>query len=143
MSAILICRMGKAQKQSKPKAAANKYLFLKRYLKLLAISQEANPRLRREFIKLAPSPVLKLISNAAIYASRGTIPLSESQKAYFRANRQKFAVLANKKCGFTEKRRVLLQKGSGFFIPFLLSTVLPLLGSALPLLFNRGKSSNE
>ena len=108
---------------------SKKHLFVKRYIKLLSVSP---PRNTKQFLSSAPIPVLKLISNAAIHASRGKIHLSESDKKLFRKNTRVFQTLINKNIGFQKKRSALInQRGSGFFVPALISAVLSAIGHAL------------
>lgn len=104
----------------------------KRYLKTLQ-SAKGYPKLIKELIRQAPIPVLKLLSNAAIVAARGNIRLNPRQKKLFRQNLNLFKILANRRIGFENKRRYLVQSGNGIpgFIPILLGTVIPLVGQLL------------
>lgn len=106
--------------------------FYKRYLKTLQ-SAKGSTKLIRELIRQAPIPVLKLLSNAAIIASRGTIKLTPSQKRQFAKKRQLFNILGNRTINFEKKRQYLVQSGGAIpaFIPILLSAVVPLVGELL------------
>lgn len=106
--------------------------FLKRYLQTLQLAR-GNPRQLKQLISQAPVPILKLLSNAAILASRGNIKLTPKQKQLFREKRKLFNVLTNRSIGFDKKRQYLVQTGGGVFIPVLLSAVAPLVSK---LLFN-------
>ena len=91
-----------------------------------------SPHQTKQFLSLAPVPVLKLISNAAIHASHGKIHLSDANKKLFRKNSKIFQTLLNKNLGFEKKRLALVnQRGGGFFIPTLIATVLSAIGPAL------------
>lgn len=105
-------------------------LFNKRYIKLLSVSQ--NPAIVKKLVNTATVPILKLICNSAIHASKGNINLSTNQKKLFRKNKRLFATLTNKQVSFNRKRAALSQKGGSLaFLPTLLSTVLSILGPAL------------
>lgn len=102
--------------------------FAEGYLELL---KGTNPKLRKLLIQQAPVPIIKLISNAAIQAANGNLHLSPDKKKKFRAKAKLFKVLTSKKSSFTQKRKVLTQKGGAAFLPILLGTVLSALGPAL------------
>lgn len=105
--------------------------FYKKYLKLLSFSTK-KPQLTKELLKLAPLPVLKLICNAAILASRGSnINLTNKQRQLFKNKHSLFSLLGNRSIGFGRKRKYLIQKGNAAFIPILLSTVIPLVADLL------------
>lgn len=106
--------------------------FLKRYIKTI-VSAKAYPKQVKDLIRTAPIPVLKVISNAAIVASRGNIKLNPKQKKAFSKQRKFFQIFGNKSIGFDKKRQYLNQKGGalGALIPILLSTVVPLVGDLL------------
>lgn len=110
--------------------------FFKKYIKTLQLAH-SYPKQVKPLIQQAPLPVLKLISNAAIIASRGNIKLTPKQKKLFRDKRKLFSVLANRSIGFEKKRHYLVQSGRGAFIPILLSTVIPLVGDLLFNLFKK------
>lgn len=106
------------------------FRFYKKYIKLL--SHSPNKKLTTELIKVAPVPVLKLISNAGIFASHGNnIKLSDKQKQVFKKHRKLFTILQEPKGDFNSKRKYLVQKGNAAFIPILLSTVVPLVADLI------------
>ena len=116
--------------RSRTNHKSKKFSFVKRYVKLLSVSPSAKHT--KHFLSSAPVPVLKLISNAAIHASRGKIHLSDANKKLFRKNNKLFKILISKDIGFEKKRSALIkQRGGGFFIPALISTVLSAIGPAL------------
>lgn len=103
--------------------------FYKKYLKALQYSQ-GFPKQSKELIRAAPVPVLKLLSNAAIIASKGDIKLTPNQKHKFAQHRRLFRLLGSPGISFNNKRKYLIQRG-GSVIPILLSTLLPLAGQVL------------
>lgn len=115
------------------RTSAKQRKFLKRYLKTLELSQ-GYPNQLKELLRQAPVPVLKLLSNATIIASRGSVQLTPKQKKIFRKHKKLFNILSDRSIGFNRKRRFLVQRG-GFaqIIPILLSAILPVVGE---LLFN-------
>lgn len=114
-----------------PKSHQNRK-FYKRYLKTLQ-SAKGSTKVIRELLRQAPVPVLKLLSNAAIIASRGNIKLTSSQKKLFAKKRKLFNILGNRTISFDKKRQYLVQTGGAIpgFIPILLSAVVPLVGELL------------
>lgn len=104
--------------------------FYKKFLSAIRHSQ-GHPKDSKQLLRAAPLPVLKLISNAAIVASKGSVKLTPSQKRAFRDRKKLFGVLASRGIGFEKKRRYITQRGRGAFIPILLSAVLPLVGELL------------
>lgn len=111
--------------------------FFKRYLKTLQVA-EPYPKELKQLLQQAPIPVLKLLINAAIIASKGDIQLSPTEKKLFKAKRKFFSVLGSR-IPIEAKRQYLVQSGKGFLslIPILLSTVLPLAGDLLFKLFHK------
>lgn len=106
--------------------------FFKRYLKTLE-SAQGYPNQTKELIRQAPVPIIKLLSNAAIYAAKGNIELTPKQKQLFRQKRKLFRVLASHSVPLERKRDYMIQTGGGIaaFIPVLLSTVIPIVGELL------------
>lgn len=112
------------------KAKVGNKKFYKKYLKALQFSK-GYPKQTKDLIRAAPVPVLKLLGNSAILASRGNIKLSPSQKKQFRAHKKLFDILTSRSVGFEKKRNFLVQRGGFAFIPLLLSTVVPLVGDLI------------
>lgn len=80
-------------------------------------------------LKHSPDSVTKSLCNIALNATKGDITFTPQQKALFRKHRAQILKLANKQVSLAQKRRMLQQSGSGFFIPALIGGVLSLLGS--------------
>lgn len=90
-----------------------------------------NPAAYCSVVRASPDPVIKTICNAALNVERGDIKLTPSQKALFRQHRSQIAKLTSKKVGLLTKRRVLEQRGSGFFIPALIGAAISGLAGSL------------
>ena len=102
--------------------SAPKKLESKRIIKYLAISKD--PSATKAVLKSAPDPVIKTICNAALNAYQGEVPLTKAQKFLFSKNKKTISYLIDKSKPIKAKRKRLVQKGSGAFIPILLSAVL-------------------
>ena len=107
----------------------SKQKLVKRFVKFLAVSKD--PKATQAVLKSAPEPVVKSVCNAALNLLAGDIKISPSQKAIFKKHKSTISQLASKGPAISLKRRLLTQKGGGFLIPLLISTVLSTLGSAL------------
>lgn len=103
----------------------------KRFIKFLTICPDK--KTFDQAVKSAPDAVIKAICNAALNATRGDIHFGPKQKQYLAKYRGPIYALADSKSkSLKAKRKVLSQKGGAFsFLPLILSTVLPLIGSAL------------
>lgn len=102
--------------------------FNRNYVELISVSPKNH---YSNLIEKAPIPVLKIISNAAIHASRGQVKLTPAQKKLFKSKQSLFAKLTNKRVGFAQKRKSLTQKGGSFIVPALISAVIGAIGSKL------------
>lgn len=115
-----------------PKLKRTKPIFkraVKRTVKYLSICKD--PTTYRHVVRNSSDPVIKTICNAALNVERGDIHLSKAEKKLFRANRLKIAKLTSRKVGLPAKRRILEQRGSGFFIPALISAAVSALAGSL------------
>ena len=105
----------------------------KRFFKFLAVCKD--PTLFKLLLNKAPDVVIKLICNAALNASRGSVHLTSAQKKLFSKHKKIFSSLISRQISLKSKRKILNQRGGAFpLIPILLTTVLSSLGS---LLFNK------
>ena len=107
----------------------SKQKTVKRFVKFLAVSKD--PKAAQAVLKSAPEPVVKSVCNAALNLLEGDIKLTPKQKTVFKKHKAAISILARKGPAISLKRKILTQKGGGFFIPLLISTVLSTLGSAL------------
>ena len=110
-------------------AGKKKNTFIKSYIQLLA--DNPDPKLTQLLLKTAPDDVIKTICNAAYNLTNGSVPLSKSRKTFFRKYKLPITILVQPNRDIRQKKRVLVQKGGGYFVPLLLSTVLPLITSLL------------
>jgi len=101
----------------------------KRYIKFLEVAK--SPPAIKAVIKSSPDQVIKGLCNIALNASEGDVHLNPKQKKLLSNNRKLIGKLIDKKKSIKFKRGLLNQKGNGFFIPLLISSVLGSLGSAL------------
>lgn len=102
---------------------------VKRTVKYLSVCKD--PVTYSRVVRNSADPVIKTICNAALNVERGDIRLSKAEKKLFSANRRQIAKLTSRKVGFPTKRRILEQRGSGFFIPALISAAISALAGSL------------
>lgn len=102
---------------------------IKSYIQLLVDSPD--PKLTQALLKIAPDEVVKTICNAAYNLTNGSVPLSKGRKAFFRKYKAPITYLIQPTKSVKQKKRLLVQRGGGFFVPLLLSTVLPLITTLL------------
>ena len=108
---------------------AKKHAHIQKYIELLAANQD--PALTLSLLKSAPDSVIKTICNAAFNLTNGSIDLTPKQNKFFRKYKHPISKLVQPHHSIKHKKKVLIQKGGGFFIPLLLSAVLPLVTSLL------------
>lgn len=85
---------------------------------------------RKQLLKKLTNEKLKIVCECALNLLRGNIPVTKSQKAKLQKHKAALRKLASKKLPLFKKKRVLLQKGSGF-LGILLPTALSLLSSII------------
>lgn len=98
----------------------------KRQLELIQICP---PKLRKNLFKKIPLSCIKAICECCLNTLKGNIPLSRHQKVKLRPFRKVLRTLAFKKIPLTQKRKHIIQKGSGFLgllLPAVLSTITSL-----------------
>lgn len=103
-------------------AKGNNKAAVKRTVKYLGVCTD--PTAYRNVVRSASDPVIKTICNAALNVERGDIHLSNAQKKLFRQHKKQIAKLTSRKVGIPSKRRLLEQRGSGFFIPALIGAAI-------------------
>lgn len=70
---------------------------------------------------------VRCICECALNAIRGVVPLKKNEKTRLSKYKNVLRKLAHKSGNWKAKKRVILQKGSGFLLPLL----LPIIGSVL------------
>lgn len=107
-----------------------KRALIKRYIKLIACNPD--PVLNLSLLRAAPDEVIKTICNAAYNLTNShSVQLTPGQKKYFRKYKDQITRLVQPGTSIRTKRQQLIQRGGGFFVPLLLSTVLPIVTSLL------------
>jgi hypothetical protein len=106
-----------------------KKTYIKRYIKLLAVNQD--PVLNLSLLKAAPDAVIKTLCNAAYNLTNGSVRLTNNQKRFFRKYKIPITELVQPATSIRRKRNLLVQRGGGFFIPALLTAVLPIVTTLL------------
>jgi len=106
---------------------SSKNKLLKRYIELLEVCN--NPSVTKAIVKSAPDNVIKTICNAALNCYRGDIPLSPKQKKVLKRFKKQIELLCSKSVGLKTKRKILLQKGGGIWIPLLVGSLLTTFGT--------------
>lgn len=84
----------------------------------------------KSLIKTAGSGEILILSECAKNLLLGNIPMSEKQKKKLKPHKGKIKMLALKKNSISKKRR-MLQRGGGVFIPLLASLAGSLLSSII------------
>jgi hypothetical protein len=82
-------------------------------------------------VRASSDPVIKTICNAALNVERGDIRLTAAQKKLFAKHRKQIAKLTSRRVALDSKRRLLEQRGSGFFIPALIGAAITGLAGSL------------
>jgi ABC-type methionine transport system ATPase subunit len=101
----------------------------KRTLKYLAICND--PQAMSAILRNAPDAVVKKICDIALNALKGDVALTNKAKKLFRQHRDEIRTFASRSVRLPKKREILVQKGSGFWIPALIGSVVGALGSSL------------
>jgi len=120
-------KSGKAKKTSSSKGG--KSALVKRTVKYISICND--PATYKNVVRTSNDSVIKTICNAALNVERGAIRLSDAQKKLFRKHRGKIAKLTSSAVSIPSKRRLIEQRGSGFFIPALIGAALSSLGGLI------------
>lgn len=91
-----------------------------------------DPDVVKLILKHASPGLVKTLCNIALNAVRGEdISFTPQQKKLFRKHKAAIVALANRDISLASKKRILVQRGGGFFIPALIGGVLSLLGSSI------------
>ena len=98
------------------------------------LSSCKDPKIIKQILRSADKAVVKEICNAAYNITEGDLPLSQKEKQLFRKRRPVIRFLTSKTLGFSGKQKRIQRGGLPILaalIPFILSTVLSSVGSAL------------
>jgi hypothetical protein len=98
-------------------------------VKYLAVCK--NPELAHQVLRKASPEVIKALCNVALNAIHGDIEFSEAQRKLFRKHKTAIFALGNRKESLQSKRKVLQQRGAGFWIPVLAGAVSAMLGNSI------------
>ena len=98
---------------------------LKKHSGVLRILAKAKPSVIRAIIRDSDTDLLYLLSECAVNILKGNVKLTKKNKDKLRKHTGKLRKLASKKINLN-KRREIIQKGSGFLAPMLLS-ILPMI----------------
>lgn len=102
---------------------------VKRNLALLKLLVKMTPPQRKAFLCTASNDLVAAISEIALNALKGNIPLSPHQVRVLRKRRHLIKTLGNKRVSL--RRKKVLVKQSGGFLGPLLSFAVPLITSLL------------
>jgi len=99
----------------------NKY---KHHLKFLSSCKQNHCA---HLLKSADKELVKCLCECVLNVLRGNVPLNSKQKTDLQKHRQQLRQLIAK--GSLAKKKKLLQRGGGVFLPFLLAPIISALGS--------------
>ncbi len=103
-------------------------------LKILA---KANVAQRRKILNNSKMCLIKAISEIVLNCLLGNIPMNECRRNKLKKYKTLLNKLANRTTSLNFKKRLILQRGSGF-----LTILLPVALEALSFLYNKYKSKN-
>lgn len=91
---------------------------------LLTALIHATPKERKALLKACDVSRIRSVCEYAYNLLRGNVPLSDKRKRQLKKHKTALRRLVNRGESWEKKRRYLVQKGGGVFLPILLSTVL-------------------
>jgi hypothetical protein len=91
---------------------------------LLEALIHATPKERKSLLKVCDISRIRSVCECAYNVLRGNVSLSEKSKKHLRTHKVTLRRLVKRGECWAKKRKFLVQKGGGVFIPILLSTVL-------------------
>lgn len=91
---------------------------------LLRALIHATPKERKALLKVCDSRRIRSVCECAYNVLRGNVPLSNKVKNRLRKHKNALRRIVKRGESWTKKRHYLVQKGGGFLLPLLLSTVL-------------------
>ena len=100
---------------------------VRRALPLLKILVDAKPKLKKAIIKYASPDLVMAISEIVLNMLKGIIKLTPQQKHRLSRYKKEFRSLAKKNVSIDKKRKLLVQKGGGAGLAFLLPLAISLL----------------
>lgn len=98
---------------------------------LLKVLVKAKPSLRKAILKEGDKALVYSICEICENTLSGRVPLSAGQRQKIQRHKNIIRKLAKKGESWKKKKAVLIQHGSGAFIPLLLNVLGPILGSLL------------
>jgi hypothetical protein len=104
----------------------------------LTILAKANDAQRRKILKNSKKCLIKAISEIVLNCLLGNIPMNECRRNKLKIYKNLLKKLANRTTSLDFKRKLILQKGSGF-----LSILLPVALEAFRFVYNKLKPSNQ
>jgi hypothetical protein len=111
------------------KRSTSKSDVTKRTIKYLAVVKDR--QLLKLILQKAPDDVVKMISDIALNALKGSVVLTPAQRKLFAHYRKPIVTLAQHGVGLKAKRKVLLQNGGFAWIPALIGGIAGILGGKL------------
>ncbi len=97
---------------------------LRKDASLLKALIHATPKERKALLKVCDKSRIRSVCECAYNVLRGNVPLSKKSKSQLGKYKATLRRLVKRGEGWGKKRKYLIQKGGGFIIPLLLSTVL-------------------
>lgn len=90
---------------------------------------------KKRLLKIANKDQINTLCEATVNVVKKNVPIDSCTRSKLCKHRHAITELTFKKKPLAKKRRILIQKGG--FLPIILSTLLPLLASAVPELLNK------
>lgn len=100
----------------------------KKHIHTLQALCKLAPEHRRAVLKVADSKLVRVICECALNLLHGGVPLTSEEKKHLAKHKKILRKLACNKGTWNGKKKLLVQKGSGF-LPLLLGPLLSILAS--------------
>lgn len=89
-----------------------------------------NSKKRKVLLKHVNDSLVQCLSECCLNVVRNNVPITEQRLKSLRKHKDSIRKLADKKLQLKQRKRLIIQKGSGFIVP-LLAALAPVFGSLL------------
>lgn len=108
-------------------------IISQKHTDILRALYQLNPQQRKALLQKADLQLVRYICECALNVLQGNIPLTKSQKSRLRKHANVLRKLVKSSDNFSEKKKIIVQRGGGF-LPALLA---PLIGTILSNLISK------
>ena len=103
---------------------------MRKNLGILKVLHKAKPKLQKAILEHAEPSCIKALCDVILNVLKSVVKVSQTQKRRIARHKTHLRLLASKGTSLSKKRKILVQKGSGF-LSVLLQSVLKELGSLM------------